>query len=267
MATPLSPTENTAPSEGGHRLLTEAGHEQLGALSEQWAQRVNQAAASAPPECHFADGHREEGLTAPVPATITAVVNGTEVPVCGPCKTWHDRFGGPYSVYAQPDTGHAADASPATLEEAKRIGENIATEHGFNANGLGYHWDATRQGTMTTWKLRDVYDWAKHTGISIEGPTPAAESGREKDARRAGTEHGWDHAHHAQAYGRPDEEWTIPPHFLPPALNGFGRESGGTGTAATERAYREGFAEGRKRHSENKNTDGTPRYSCAHNNA
>ncbi|MGW1436782.1 hypothetical protein ACWD7M_16225 [Streptomyces griseus] len=80
---------------------------------------------------------------------------------------------GPYAVYLRPDDGYAPDAHRATLEEAKQCAEDGATARGLNPKGLGYHWDVTETTRESiTWGLRSVYDWARPTGISVEGPRP-----------------------------------------------------------------------------------------------
>ncbi|MFJ4902951.1 hypothetical protein [Streptomyces sp. NPDC088727] len=80
---------------------------------------------------------------------------------------------GPYATYMQPDDGYAADAHRATLEDAQQCAEDGATARGLNPKGLGYHWDVTKTTSEhITWTLRSVYEWAKPTGISVEGPRP-----------------------------------------------------------------------------------------------
>lgn len=79
---------------------------------------------------------------------------------------------GPYEVYGQPDAGYAADARRATLAEAQQVAEDGATARGLNPKGLGYHWDSREETAgHSVWTLRSVYDWAKPTGVSVEGPT------------------------------------------------------------------------------------------------
>ncbi|WP_428957865.1 hypothetical protein [Streptomyces sp. cg35] len=96
-----------------------------------------------------------------------------ELDALGRIKPLQDSDDGPYEVYMRPDVGYAPDARPATLARAQQIAEDGATVLGWNVKGLGYVWELgdrdARHGTAA-WKLRDVYEWAKPTGISVEGP-------------------------------------------------------------------------------------------------
>lgn len=113
---------------------------------------------------------------------------------------------GLYVVYSEPDEGYAPDADRETLAEAQQVAEDTATQRGLNPRGVGYHWECDEAAKgHSVWTLRSVYDWAKRTGISVEGPTPPrpegepARPGRSADIYHPDTARRVEHpkAHHA----------------------------------------------------------------------
>jgi hypothetical protein len=84
---------------------------------------------------------------------------------------------GQFEVYMREDVGYAADAARETLAEAQQCAEDGATALGLDSKGLGYQWEhRLERGGRSVWTLRSVYDWARRTGISVEGPSPITQS-------------------------------------------------------------------------------------------
>ncbi|MET7363193.1 hypothetical protein ABZS76_32815 [Streptomyces sp. NPDC005562] len=98
---------------------------------------------------------------------------------------------GPYEVYMRPDVGYAADARRATLAEAQQVAEDGASARGLDPKGLGYVWELgvrIPRSNFAEWELRAVYEWAKRTGITIEGPLPGGEFDAARLPRLSGHE-------------------------------------------------------------------------------